>query len=106
MTTLLITGGAGFIGSCLVRQLVADENLTVVNLDKLTYAGNLDSLDSIKDNPRHIFVQGDIGDRALVTELLDKYQPQAVVNLAAAANDLFYGRARPDVDVLSAQYGF
>ena len=66
MRPILITGGAGFIGSCLVRQLVGREHRPVVNLDKLTYAGNLDSLEPIADDPNHVFVEGDIGDRALV----------------------------------------
>ena len=63
MQTLLVTGGAGFIGANFVLQAVAD-GLTVVNLDKLTYAGNLDTLATLDGNRRHIFVQGDIGDRA------------------------------------------
>src|SRR5579875_2370247 len=69
MKTLLVTGGAGFIGGNFVLQAVAD-GLTVVNLDKLTYAGNLDTLKSLEGNPRHVFVRGDIGDRALVSRLL------------------------------------
>jgi dTDP-glucose 4,6-dehydratase len=63
---LLVTGGCGFIGSNLVRMLVARGH-AVVNLDKLTYAGNLESLKDVEGNPRHLFVRGDIGDRALVT---------------------------------------
>ncbi|HEY5314997.1 MAG TPA: GDP-mannose 4,6-dehydratase, partial [Pirellulales bacterium] len=59
METILVTGGAGFIGSTFVRQWIAHEAHGVVNLDKLTYAGNLDSLAEIADNPRHLFVQGD-----------------------------------------------
>jgi dTDP-glucose 4,6-dehydratase len=85
MKSILVTGGAGFIGSCLVRQLVA-ARVRVVNLDKLTYAGNLDSLTSALDDPLHIFVQGDINDTALVGQLLDTYQPTAIVHLAAESH--------------------
>ena len=85
MTTLLVTGGAGFIGGNLVLQAVAD-GVTVVNLDKLTYAGNLDTLKPLEGNPRHVFVQGDIGDRALVARLLAEHKPAAVVNFAAESH--------------------
>jgi dTDP-glucose 4,6-dehydratase len=82
--TILVTGGAGFIGGCFVRQrLVAPRHGPIVNLDKLTYAGNLDSLEPVGDDPRHVFVRGDIGDRALVARLLAEHQPSAVVNFAA-----------------------
>ena len=64
MKTILVTGGAGFIGSCFVRRWMADKPHRVVNLDKLTYAGNLDSLADALSNPRHLFVQGDIADGA------------------------------------------
>ena len=64
--TILITGGAGFIGGCFVRQMLEEVQVRVVNLDKLTYAGNLDSLAAVTDNSSHVFVRGDIGDRALV----------------------------------------
>lgn len=84
--TVLVTGGAGFIGSCLVRQLVQEDGLTVVNLDKLTYAGNLDSLAELAEDARHILVEGDIGDAALVVQLLNQYQPSAVLNLAAESH--------------------
>lgn len=80
--TLLVTGGAGFIGANFVLQAVAD-GLRVVNLDKLTYAGNLNSLSSLSANPNHVFVHGDIGDRALVTRTLASYQPAAIVHFAA-----------------------
>ena len=83
MQTILITGGAGFIGGCLVRQVLAAGETRVVNLDKLTYAGNLDSLAGVRDNARYVFVQGDIGDQPLVGRLLDEYRPAAIVNLAA-----------------------
>jgi dTDP-glucose 4,6-dehydratase len=85
MKTLFVTGGAGFIGANFVLQALAD-GLTVVNLDKLTYAGNLDTLASLAGNERHIFVQGDIGDRAVVAELLAKHAPDAIVNFAAESH--------------------
>ena len=85
METLLVTGGAGFIGANFVLQAVAD-GLTVVNLDKLTYAGNLDTLATLDGNRRHIFVQGDIGDRALLAKLLAEHRPDAIVNFAAESH--------------------
>jgi dTDP-glucose 4,6-dehydratase len=85
MKTLLVTGGAGFIGANFVLQSIAD-GLRVINLDKLTYAGNLDTLDPLNGNDRHIFVQGDIGDRNLVGQLLAKHQPDAVINFAAESH--------------------
>src|SRR5262252_1347559 len=86
MNTILVTGGAGFIGGCFVRQLVAERNTSVINLDKLTYAGNLDSLDAIMDDPLHLFIRGDIGDSALVRRVLDTYQPTALVHFAAESH--------------------
>jgi dTDP-glucose 4,6-dehydratase len=84
---LLVTGGCGFIGSNLVRYLLASRpDWKIVNLDKLTYAGNLESLKDVEGNPRHLFVRGDIGDRALVTELLAKHQIDAVAHLAAESH--------------------
>jgi len=83
--TLLVTGGAGFIGANFVLQAVAD-GLRVINLDKLTYAGNLDTLSALKDVPAHVFVQGDIGDRALVARLLAEHRPDAIVNFAAESH--------------------
>ena len=83
--TLLVTGGAGFIGANFVLQAVAD-GLRVINLDKLTYAGNPDTLASLQGNERHVFVQGDIGDRALVARLLAEHRPAAVVNFAAESH--------------------
>jgi len=86
METILVTGGAGFIGSCFIRQLIAEEGGCVVNLDKLTYAGNLDSLASVLDHPRHIFHQGDIVDQKTVSALLATYQPRAILNFAAESH--------------------
>lgn len=83
MNTILVTGGAGFIGGAFVRQLVQQRQSHVVNLDKLTYAGNLDSIRGVWDDPLHTFVHGDICDRALISSLFAEYQPQAVVNFAA-----------------------
>jgi dTDP-glucose 4,6-dehydratase len=83
--TLLVTGGAGFIGANFVLQAVAD-GLRVINLDKLTYAGNLDTLATLADNSQHIFVHGDIGDRALVTALMAEHHPDAIVNFAAESH--------------------
>ena len=84
--TLLVTGGAGFIGSNFVLDWVAQSDELLVNLDKLTYAGNLQNLADLQGNPRHVFVQGDIGDRACVDALLAKYQPRAVLNFAAESH--------------------
>ncbi len=84
--TILVTGGAGFIGSNYVLDWLAQSRETVVNLDKLSYAGNLQNLASLKDDPAHVFVKGDIGDATLVPELLTRYQPRAVVNFAAESH--------------------
>jgi len=84
--TILVTGGAGFIGSNFVLDWIAGEGDSIINLDKLTYAGNLESLASLEGNPRHIFVRGDIGDAALVAKLLAEHQPRAIVNFAAESH--------------------
>ena len=86
MATLLVTGGAGFIGSCFLRKWIEHEPDAVVNLDKLTYAGNLASLASIQDNARYTFCQGDIGNPEVIRELLDAHQPRAIVNFAAESH--------------------
>lgn len=86
MSTILVTGGAGFIGGCFVRMWLGEARGTLVNLDKLTYAGNLDSLDSISDDPQHVFVQGDICDALLIARLLDEHRPSAIVNFAAESH--------------------
>src|SRR5690606_21148310 len=83
--TWLVTGGAGFIGGNFVLEAVA-AGTRVVNLDALTYAGNLDTLSSLQDNPDHVFVHGDIGDRGLVARLLAEYRPDAVINFAAESH--------------------
>ena len=83
---ILVTGGAGFIGSNFVIDWLAQSNETVINLDALTYAGNRENLSSLQGDQRHIFVHGDIGDLTLVGELLAKYQPRAIVNFAAESH--------------------
>ena len=82
--TILVTGGAGFIGSNFILDWLANpEAESIVNLDKLTYAGNLANLQHVENDPRHIFVKGDIGDRDLVATLLKKHKIRAVLNFAA-----------------------
>ena len=83
---ILVTGGAGFIGANFVLDWLAAHDEPVINLDKLTYAGNLENLASLKDDARHHFVQGDIGDQALVESLLAKHQPRAIINFAAESH--------------------
>jgi dTDP-glucose 4,6-dehydratase len=83
MRTMLVTGGAGFIGSCFVRQCLAERSVRVVNLDKLTYAGNLDSLDAYLHHPDHRFVQADIADPQAVDQVIEGHQPDAIVHFAA-----------------------
>ena len=84
--TIIVTGGAGFIGSNFVLAWARQNLGTVINLDKLTYAGNLENLTSLQHNPQHIFVHGDIGDQVLVGKLLEEHQPCAVVNFAAESH--------------------
>ena len=85
---ILVTGGAGFIGSNFILQQTQDESVSVVNLDKLTYAGNLNNLDSIavQKDVRYEFVHGDIGDRDLVRQLMKKHEPRAIVHFAAESH--------------------
>ncbi len=84
--TTLVTGGAGFIGSNFVLQQMQDKLASIVNLDKLTYAGNLHNLESIEPDRKYEFVHGDIADRALVRQLLEKHQPGAIVHFAAESH--------------------
>ncbi|HKX57629.1 MAG TPA: dTDP-glucose 4,6-dehydratase, partial [Xanthomonadales bacterium] len=88
MKTVLVTGGAGFIGGNFVLRSLQQQSgeLRVINLDLLTYAGNLDTLAVLQDDPRHIFVQGDIGNTELVSQLLNRYTPCAIVNFAAESH--------------------
>lgn len=83
---ILVTGGAGFIGANFVQDWIATQGTPVVNLDKLTYAGNMGNLTSLKNDARHSFVRGDIADRALVGLALKQYQPRAIVHFAAESH--------------------
>jgi dTDP-glucose 4,6-dehydratase len=84
--TLLVTGGAGFIGSAVVRQLINHSDYHVVNIDKLTYAGNLESLKEISDNSRYSFEQVDIGDKENISRIFKLYQPVGILHLAAESH--------------------
>ena len=84
--TILVTGGAGFIGANFVLDWIRHSGTPVVNLDKLSYAGNMESLSPVAADDRHIFVQGDIGDAALITRLLESHRPRAIVNFAAESH--------------------
>jgi dTDP-glucose 4,6-dehydratase len=86
MKTLLVTGGAGFIGGNFVLDVRAQDAYRVVNLDALTYAGNRDTLNALAGDANHAFVHGDIGDRALVAKLLAEHKPDAIVNFAAESH--------------------
>lgn len=84
--SILVTGGAGFIGSNFVLDWLTQSNEFVITLDKLTYAGNLENLQSLNGDQRHVFVQGDIGDSTLVASLLAQHQPRAIINFAAESH--------------------
>ena len=84
--TYLVTGGAGFIGGNFVLGLMSQGDIKVINLDALTYAGNMDTLAPVMDNPNHVFVHGSILDRELVNRLLDQHQPSAIINFAAESH--------------------
>ena len=83
---LIVTGGAGFIGSAVIRHLINTTEITVINVDKLTYAGNLDSLTTILENPRYHFAQVDICDTAALEQVFTQFQPDAVMHLAAESH--------------------
>lgn len=86
MQTILVTGGAGFIGSNFVRQVIQAESARIINLDKLTYAGNIQNLADLKQDFNYNFFRGDIGNLELVSYLLEQYQPDAVINFAAESH--------------------
>ncbi|MES9973355.1 dTDP-glucose 4,6-dehydratase [Candidatus Thiodiazotropha sp. LNASS1] len=86
MQTIIVTGGAGFIGGNFVHHLLTRQGVQVVNLDALTYAGNLDTLQTIMEDPRHHFIQGQIQDRELVAGLFERFKPNAIVNFAAESH--------------------
>jgi hypothetical protein len=86
MKKIIITGGAGFIGSAVVRQFVADTNFTVINVDKLTYAGNLDSLPDLMGHPRHVFEQVDICGAQEIARVFAQHQPDGVMHPAAESH--------------------
>ena len=83
---IMVTGGAGFIGANFILDWLAQQDEPVLNLDKLTYAGNLENLASLQGDARHVFVAGDIGDRVLVAKLLEEHRPRAIVNFAAESH--------------------
>jgi|TARA_B110000914_G_C15487288_1_gene458712 dTDP-glucose 4,6-dehydratase len=86
MKTILVTGGAGFIGSAVVRHLINDTGHTIINVDKLTYAGNLESLTSVSDDPRYQFEKVDICDAKEIARVIARYQPDVIMHLAAESH--------------------
>lgn len=84
--TLLITGGAGFIGSALIRHLIRNSDYHILNLDKLTYAGNLESLREVEQSEKYKFIKGDINDRSLVMSILNEFKPSGILHLAAESH--------------------
>lgn len=84
--TILVTGGAGFIGCNFISEWLSHSQETIVNLDALTYAGNLDNLKNVIANPQHIFVHGDINDKTLIDKLLSLYEPKSIINFAAESH--------------------
>jgi dTDP-glucose 4,6-dehydratase len=86
MKKVLVTGGAGFIGSNFVLEWITKSSDRIVNLDLLTYAGNINNLFSIKNNLNHVFIQGNIADKILISDLLKHYKPWAIINFAAESH--------------------
>ncbi|MPL68872.1 dTDP-glucose 4,6-dehydratase 2 [bioreactor metagenome] len=86
MNNILVTGGAGFIGSNFIHQVFKNQDANIINLDKLTYAGNIDSLCDVQSNPRYTFILGDICDQDLVERLFSEYQPTSIVHFAAESH--------------------
>ncbi|MFZ0138184.1 MAG: GDP-mannose 4,6-dehydratase, partial [Candidatus Sulfotelmatobacter sp.] len=84
--TILVTGGAGFIGSNFILQRMGRDSASIINLDKLTYAGNLHNLETVSNERRYEFVHGDVGDRSLVRGLLERSGPRAIVHFAAESH--------------------
>jgi dTDP-glucose 4,6-dehydratase len=83
---ILVTGGAGFIGSNYILNILENSNEQIINLDKLTYAGNLENLQGLDDNPRYHFIHGDIGDKKVISKIINKYKPIKVINFAAESH--------------------
>ena len=83
---ILVTGGAGFIGANFILDLFAQSDEGIINLDNLTYAGNLENLASLKEDKRHVFIKGDICDSSLIISLLAKFKPRAIINFAAESH--------------------
>ena len=83
---ILVTGGAGFIGSAVIRYLINETNSNVLNIDKLTYAGNLESLETVSNNPRYQFLHADICDKSAMTKAFQDFQPNIVMHLAAESH--------------------
>ena len=83
---ILVTGGAGFIGSAVIRYLINETNNNVLNIDKLTYAGNLESLETVSNNPRYQFLHADICDKSAMTKAFQDFQPNIVMHLAAESH--------------------
>ena len=94
MKRILITGGAGFIGSNFVEHILSNDDIVVYNLDKLTYAGNLDNLRFVENHDRYHFIQGDICDRSLIEELFEKYQITDVIHFAHLRFSKFAGNLK------------